>query len=119
MGHSIVPSKVGRMMIDPSIRLRQATHANDALLARRILESLPHLLYVGSNYINHRSGVAQGREFLKENNPEATSVIWIGLLFAVMCLAAQFQLLHLKPGLGPARMPPLGALELYAMNGHF
>lgn len=31
--------------IDPSIRLRRAIHANDALLARRILKSHPHLLH--------------------------------------------------------------------------
>jgi ankyrin repeat protein len=31
--------------IDPSIRLRRAIHSNDALLARRILKSHPHLLH--------------------------------------------------------------------------
>lgn len=31
--------------IDPSIRLRRAIHANDALLVRRILRSHPHLLH--------------------------------------------------------------------------
>ncbi|KAK4102430.1 ankyrin [Parathielavia hyrcaniae] len=32
-------------MIDPSIRLRRAIHANDALLVKRILKSHPHLLH--------------------------------------------------------------------------
>ncbi|KAK3306080.1 ankyrin repeat-containing domain protein [Chaetomium strumarium] len=32
-------------MIDPSIRLRRAIHANDGLLVRRILKSHPHLLH--------------------------------------------------------------------------
>ncbi|KAK3321703.1 ankyrin repeat-containing domain protein [Apodospora peruviana] len=32
-------------MIEPSIRLRRAIHANDALLVKRILQSHPHLLH--------------------------------------------------------------------------
>ncbi|SPO01182.1 uncharacterized protein DNG_03929 [Cephalotrichum gorgonifer] len=32
-------------LIDPSLRIRRAIHANDALLTRRILKSHPHLLH--------------------------------------------------------------------------
>ncbi|KAK7413984.1 hypothetical protein QQX98_007167 [Neonectria punicea] len=42
-------------------------------------------------------------QFLKEyeefwENPSATPVIWLGLLFTIMCLATQFQKFRLDPG---------------------
>ncbi|KAL2130416.1 hypothetical protein VTI74DRAFT_6505 [Chaetomium olivicolor] len=46
-GHvtSSVAANSETIMIDPAIRLRRAIHANDVLLARRILRSHPHLLH--------------------------------------------------------------------------
>ncbi|KAL1843951.1 hypothetical protein VTJ49DRAFT_6355 [Mycothermus thermophilus] len=45
--NNLIPevSVLSNNMIDPSIRLRRAIHANDALLVRRILRSHPHLLH--------------------------------------------------------------------------
>ncbi|KAI1078118.1 fungal-specific transcription factor domain-containing protein [Whalleya microplaca] len=79
------------------------------LSKEEILESIPTRPIVDrlvSRYFNSfemSPAVLHSVQFLKEyeefwENPSATPVIWLGLLFAIMCLAAQFQKFRLDPG---------------------
>ncbi|RYP88804.1 hypothetical protein DL770_004596 [Monosporascus sp. CRB-9-2] len=74
-----------------------------------ILASIPARPVVDrlvSRYFNSfemSPAVLHSVQFLKEyeefwDNPSATPVIWLGLLFTIMCLATQFQKFRLDPG---------------------
>ncbi|KAG2026113.1 hypothetical protein GB937_002261 [Aspergillus fischeri] len=56
------------------------------------------------NSFDMSPAVLHSVEFLKEyerfwENPSETPVIWLGLLFTIMCLATQFQKFRLHPGI--------------------
>ncbi|KAI1208646.1 fungal-specific transcription factor domain-containing protein [Annulohypoxylon truncatum] len=75
-----------------------------------LLASVPPRLVVDrlvSHYFNYfemsPAAVVHPIQFLKEyeqfwESPSATSVIWLGLLFAIMSLSAHFQMFRIDPG---------------------
>ncbi|KAK2877258.1 hypothetical protein FQN49_001297 [Arthroderma sp. PD_2] len=91
----------GPQLLSGCTKLASKEEILESIPARPVIDRLVSRYF---NLFESSPAVLHSVQFLKEyeefwKDPSSTPVIWLGLLFTIMCLATQFQKFRLDPGL--------------------